>query len=320
MAKMPVWIEVPLELFRGVSERILFDLYLRLGDEHYTKVFSHESGIDFTRLFELRRKGVRSLFIDEKDEEALTLYFDQSLLRQIERPGISSDQQLKLLAQLTDQAMLEIVRQGFISPASLGLVQGTVAGLVKVLAQETELLVRLLKMIQRDDWLYFHQTAVTVMTLYLAKITGIFSSSELEGLGTGAFLHDIGLLALEDPSLELQLVDPSVSSELSKHPQLGLDALRDVSQQVPDSVRYIVYQHHERLDGSGYPNQLVKGNLYEPALLVGLVDEFITLIQPNPFRAPLTTLEAKTVLEAKREQFPSAFFEPLMSLLQSKWK
>jgi HD-GYP domain-containing protein (c-di-GMP phosphodiesterase class II) len=129
----------------------------------------------------------------------------------------------------------------------------------------------------------------------LAINTGIemeLSDKEVMQLGTAALLHDLGLYLMpahfRDPTIELTANEVW---EYKRHPSLVVNAFAKLSI-VSDEVRVIANQVHERLDGSGYPRGL-HGNLIHPlASVLGLVDSYLTLIQPGPDRPAVVPHDA----------------------------
>jgi HD-GYP domain-containing protein (c-di-GMP phosphodiesterase class II) len=129
----------------------------------------------------------------------------------------------------------------------------------------------------------------------LAINTGIemkLSDNEVIQLGTAALLHDLGLYLMpahfRDPTIELTANEVW---EYKRHSSLVVNAFAKLSI-VSDEVRVIANQVHERLDGSGYPRGL-RANLIHPlASVLGIVDSYLTLIQPGPDRPAVVPHDA----------------------------
>jgi len=125
--------------------------------------------------------------------------------------------------------------------------------------------------------------------------------SDLDALERGGFLHDIGKIAVPDRVLlKHGALDPQESLVMREHPVVG-DAicagLRSLQR-----VRPIVRHHHERLDGTGYPDGLRSSQVPLLAQIVGIVDVFDALTMERPYRAARSREEAMDVLlgEARR--------------------
>ena len=119
--------------------------------------------------------------------------------------------------------------------------------------------------------------------------------SDLAALERGGFLHDIGKIAVPDAVLlkDGQL-NPHESRVMRTHPIVGDNlcaGLRSLNK-----VRPIVRHHHERLDGTGYPDGLRNGEVPILAQIVGVVDVFDALTTERPYRAARPAEEAFQVL------------------------
>ena len=119
--------------------------------------------------------------------------------------------------------------------------------------------------------------------------------SDLSALERGGFLHDIGKIAVPDRVLLKEgELDPQELRMMRKHPLVGdtlCAGLRSLSK-----VRPIVRHHHERLDGSGYPDGLRNGEVPLLAQIVSIVDVFDALTTDRPYRAARPVEEAFDVL------------------------
>jgi putative two-component system response regulator len=108
--------------------------------------------------------------------------------------------------------------------------------------------------------------------------------SDLAALARGGFLHDIGKIAVPDAVLLKDgELDPHESRVMRKHPLVGDNlcaGLRSLNK-----VRPIVRHHHERLDGTGYPDGLRSSEVPLLAQVVGVVDVFDALTTDRPYRA-----------------------------------
>jgi putative two-component system response regulator len=112
-------------------------------------------------------------------------------------------------------------------------------------------------------------------------------AADLGALERGGFLHDIGKIAVPDSVLlKGGRLDADESRVMREHPIVG-DALCAGLRSLR-SVRPIVRHHHERLDGSGYPDGLKNGAVPLLAQIVGLVDVFDALTNQRPYREPMT--------------------------------
>jgi len=125
-----------------------------------------------------------------------------------------------------------------------------------------------------DHTTYTHCVDVYVYSIALAERLGVEEASDLQVLGTGALLHDIGKSRIDKSILNKN--GPLSGDEwtiVRKHPIDGVEMLRKAGGVADDSYA-VVSQHHERCDGSGYPEGLTKDKIHLYGRISGIVDVF----------------------------------------------
>ena len=121
--------------------------------------------------------------------------------------------------------------------------------------------------------------------------------ADLDALYRGAFLHDIGKIAIPDRILLKKGKLSRAEYELMKqHPVIGDELCRTVRSL--EAVRPIVRHHHERLDGRGYPDGLEGDAIPILARIVSVVDVFDALTTDRPYRKAMTVDAALQIMHA----------------------
>ncbi len=150
----------------------------------------------------------------------------------------------------------------------------------------------------------------------LAEAVGL-PPSEIESLRTAALLLDIGQLAVPDHILSKP--GPLSVEEFHKiriHPQVSADLIADVP--LPPSVAAFVRSHHERWDGKGYPEGLVREAIPVGARVLAVVDCYDALVNERPYRDRLTREAALAVLrEEEGKSLDPMLVERFITLLPS---
>ncbi len=152
----------------------------------------------------------------------------------------------------------------------------TLEGAVRALSITTAL---------RDPYTVGHQERVSKLCCAIGDELG-FSEDRLAGLRTAAELHDVGKVHVPAEIL----TKPGVISEhefkiIQYHVQAGFDILEDID--FPWAVADFVVQHHERLNGSGYPNGLKEKDIFEEAKIIAVADVVEAMSSRRPYRAGL---------------------------------
>jgi putative nucleotidyltransferase with HDIG domain len=149
---------------------------------------------------------------------------------------------------------------------------------------------------------YFHSLNVSLLSMMLAKELKA-PMPVVQMVGMGALFHDIG--ELEIPDRIVRKLEPRTKAEqalMQMHCEYGLNIARKMS--LPNEVLQVIAQHHEKVDGSGYPAALNGTQLSLMARIVSLVNAYDELCNPpNPAKA-LTPHEAlSTMFAQQRNQY-----------------
>ena len=149
----------------------------------------------------------------------------------------------------------------------------------------------------RDKKTEEHARRVTDTTVGLAVRLGV-GGSDLVHIRRGAILHDIGKVAIPDEILFKP--GPLAEEEweiMRRHPSIAVDLLSPVTYLAP--ALDIPHWHHEKWDGTGYPDQLHGNHIPFPARLFALVDVYDALISDRPYRAAWPKRDAIHYIESQ---------------------
>jgi putative nucleotidyltransferase with HDIG domain/PAS domain S-box-containing protein len=166
----------------------------------------------------------------------------------------------------------------------------------KTLLQTVGAVARVVEM--RDPYTSGHQRRVSELASAISAELGL-DAQRIEGVRVGALLHDIGKIAVPAEILTRpgRLSDMEYGM-IKGHAQVGHDILKDVS--FPWPVREMILQHHERLDGSGYPHGLKGGRIVLEARILTVADVVEAMTTHRPYRAGLGIDKALAEIEQGR--------------------
>lgn len=142
----------------------------------------------------------------------------------------------------------------------------------------------------RDRYLKGHTARVTMITKAIGKLMGC-SKEDFYILETGSLLHDIGKIGIPDNILHKSgPLDKDEFSFIQLHPQKGKQMLKDISflKEVIPSILY----HHERFDGSGYPEHLKKNDIPMAARIIAVADAFDAMTTDRSYRKAMSHEDA----------------------------
>lgn len=150
----------------------------------------------------------------------------------------------------------------------------------------------------RDPYTAQHQKRVGTLALELADILG-FSEDEKRGLYFGAIIHDIGKIYIPAEILNRPgRLSKAEFEMIRSHPTVGAEIVHDI--EFPWPVKEMILQHHERLDGSGYPNHLKGDEITLEARILAVADVVEAISSHRPYRSSLGMEAALLELEVGR--------------------
>ena len=185
--------------------------------------------------------------------------------------------------------------------------------LVDELSRNRGMLVNFTDMRSRNDYLFSHVANVCTLSIMTGMNLG-YDELRLRDLGVGALLHDIGQIFVPKEILDKEgNLTPEEVAAIRCHPEQGFELLR----KYPDiSIlsAHCAFQHHERVDGSGYPRGLQGAEIHPFAQIVGVADVFDALSSNSVYRRALLPQEALAILHKAAgaffaEEFVTAFVD-----------
>ncbi|MCA2000742.1 MAG: PAS domain S-box protein [Chloroflexi bacterium] len=169
----------------------------------------------------------------------------------------------------------------------------------------------------RDRETEGHTQRVTELTLKVARAVG-FSEEELAHIRRGALLHDMGKMAIPDEILQKPgPLDETEWKRMRQHPQYAYEMLSPIAYLRPALV--IPYFHHERWNGSGYPQGLKGEDIPLAARLFSIVDVWDALCSDRPYRKKMPPDEVAQYLREKAGHlFDPRLVEIFLNIVQNE--
>jgi len=181
------------------------------------------------------------------------------------------------------------------APDQLPLAENIIAewyGLIQEAERPREVIMAVRR---HDSGLFTHSVNVCMLGLAFVRYLN-WPEHEAAVFGLGALLHDLGMTSLPRPTWTK--TEPLTSEEqeaIKTHPQLGVHLLENFPD-LPGTIFFMVAQHHESDDGSGYPLGLPERAIHPWARLLRLLDSYEAMTSIRPWRAPLSSPKALKIL------------------------
>lgn len=286
----------PVKIVDLIPETVLsFGTRIYLPSNQKFVTFGREGEeIGAEKLSKLHDRGQNTLFVHKDDLDKFHAYTVEAF-KAAGRAGISATEKEARLKN----GIRELVSEMFVQDAqtstfgrSNALMQELIE-VVKTLISEDSpgLLAKIEQMINQESDFYGHLSRVATYATIFAMALDIEKPAEI---GLAGLLHDIGLTALP-PTLigrKPEELTPEALEAYNKHPQFSVDIIKMKRMVVSDRIQRAILQHHERLDGTGTPNQLNGRKVTIEAQVVAVANEFDHLTTMEVGRAKMMPFQA----------------------------
>lgn len=205
-------------------------------------------------------------------------------------------QQTRQLHQKTNTSLIKIlddVRLG--ESVDTGDAKTLVGGLVNTISRNVSTALWLTNLRKRHEATANHCLNTSILAIAFASHLGL-PKAEIAAIGIGALLHDVGIMRTPPQILDKPgMLTREEYDVVKRHPLEGHAVLK-LTHTLPEISLQIIHSHHERVDGSGYPDQLKGDAIPRQALIVGIADMYDSMTSDRPYRSSVTPQEALTYM------------------------
>ena len=172
-----------------------------------------------------------------------------------------------------------------------------------------------LRLKKKDDYTYLHSVAVAALMMALGRRLGI-EGEPLKELGIAGLLHDIGKVGVSDTVLNKPgRLSPLEMASVRLHPQIGWDILSRESAASAVALDVCLH-HHEKTDGSGYPDKLPAGSISQAARMGAICDVYDAITSDRPYKKGWEPAEAiRRMAEWQDGHFDREIFHAFVKLI-----
>lgn len=171
------------------------------------------------------------------------------------------------------------------------LLRGMIGDLDSQIELNTNVLLNLSHIKTHDNYLFSHVTNVAILAMIIGKEMKL-SEEELKELGLAALLHDFGMTRIDSNIYDKsQPLSPEEWVEIKRHPDYSMEMLKQ-SGGFSEEVLRGVHEHHERIDGSGYPRGIKGPDIHLFGKIIAVADVYDACISPRKHRKRMTPYDA----------------------------
>ncbi len=254
------------------------------------------SGVELKReyIFNLKKHGIYSVYIVDK------------IIPDVDIEDVIMDETRQKTTVLIRDIMIDIEKQPEKSVPKLLFtkrnINAALQDIIDQLLNNKNLIVNLTDIRIADNYTFAHSVNVAVMAITAGISLGL-SRSQLKKVGLGSILHDLGKVKIPSSILNKKgKLSRDEFSEIKKHPGFGYEMVK-AQELIPGTSALIVYQHHERMNGEGYPEGLQSEQINLFSRISAVADVYDALVADRPYHAAYPPYKAIEILESSGELF-----------------
>ncbi len=295
-AKRQKFLPVPLALL-CLTDELPVDVYWCLypGAEPIL-LRSHSVEVADDEFPKLLESGVETVYIPRDQGDIFQKHLQANVQNILNNADIPMAQRMSFLSTTGRTTLQEVFRADNLDK-TLESVSVLSEHMTSFIAQNEVVASELFDVLQHDYHTYTHSFNVASYAMLLAMDLGFRDEETLHQISMGGLLHDLGKLRIPNQILTKKgrLTELDWQT-IQRHPTDGFTALAEREDLSFDQLM-IVYQHHEKLDGSGYPVGIGGEEIHVLARICSVVDIFEALTSNRPYRNPSSTKEALEILD-----------------------
>ncbi len=225
-----------------------------------------------------------------------TLYVEDALTADVQFTEAVAEETRSAAMAIVSESLAKVKGGGNLDGLNLVQVREVVQKIITDLAEAGDLLAEISLLRSKDDATFTHSVNVVILCLLMGQALG-YGREDLLKLGQGALLHDLGKMEVVHLITKPATLSPQEFEEVKRHAAIGYELLRNRTG-ASILAAHVALQHHERLDGSGYPRGLAGTQIHDFGRLAAVADVFDAASAPRHYRAALTPLEAAALIRS----------------------
>lgn len=317
------FIEIPIAAVGGLAgnDEADFAVFLpsecRSGPVLYRRAGGDLAEPDYGRM---REHGVSHLCIRSEDLCKCEQVLESKLTAIIGHSAFSAPEKARLVHKVGAALARDLVQEPE-APVDMSRTTRVIDGVIAGVLNDPLLASHLLSMASHERTVASHMFMVSSLAIMLGNEAFGSDKETLRSLGIAGMLHDLGKLAIAPEVLgKTTPLSPDELQMIEQHP---IESIRRIGNDpsVTTEMRQMILQHHERVDGKGYPLGISGQELQVGSRLLAIVDSFHAMIGRRAYRSSMTPADATRVMNSQAgSQFDVDLLQCWNQLFERHWQ
>lgn len=294
------------------GSEISFDLFVQLNlsympllhaSEHAPKKLTPE-------ILEYGKEG--DILIKKTD---MPLYREYIKSLEYQTPLFESEEKIKAI--LLKEKTKFVVRDVLLMPNNNKHIKESstiIAQIADALTDNKEMIYKMISIRNHDYYTYIHSVNTAVLSIGLGIAIGM-SQNKLHSLGFGALLHDIGKTSVPSEVINKPTRLSFFEFKMMQNHVMEGEKILKNQPYFPEDGLSAITQHHERINGQGYPLNLTGSHITDMGKIVGLTDCYDALTTARPYKDARSPFEALSIIVNDSEQYDSDLLRTFIKML-----
>lgn len=194
-------------------------------------------------------------------------------------------------------------------------IKNVIGDIVDQIIRNPNIVYNMVDIRSHDNYTYAHSVNVCVISVMVGMALNL-NRKQLETLGIGALMHDIGKIQIDNKILNKPTkLEPQESELIRRHAKDGYELLRKKAN-INFLASHIVLQHHEREDGSGYPRGLTGKRIHSFSKIVAVADTYDAMTSNRAYHKEITSLQAlEEIKQESARKYDPAVVEAFLQVV-----
>lgn len=307
--------EISIENFFNMKGEMPFDVFVKITDVKYTRIFKKGDVIDRARFEIYSNKGVKELYIHRSDRKEYIAATERLVQKILAQSDITTNEAKRAVEELTEQTLFEIFDDRVFNEDSIRRTQTTIKVYISLVNSDIKALANFINLAKQETYLCRHSIATSIFGVLLARAAENVNEKTLAIIGLGGMLHDIGMSKLPAAINEVdRRLTPEEWTLVKSHPKLAIQMIQGVPS-FPSEVALAIEQHHEHWNGKGYPRGLKGEEIFYPARVISIADSFSALTTRRAGRALYSPEDAIALMTTEEGKYDPKLLKVFTQLL-----
>jgi response regulator RpfG family c-di-GMP phosphodiesterase len=265
----------------AMGARTVFDHYIKLGKSKYLKILHRGETFSIDRVKKYAHKEIEYLYFKSTERSEYINYLNSLIKKSASKASLKVNTKLKM-TQTGSELLVEEIYQEGLSPSLYKESKDMTEGVYETLKDNPEIYTHIRNLVSEDPNAYSKAYLTSLFSGMICLQIPWAGKKTSNIVGQASFLIDLGLLKIPptERDLDPSIMKPEELQRFRDHPNLSLDLIK-AYRFIPDTVRNVIRDHHEYVNGEGFPRGISGAQIYPLAKIVAFASEFSEYILKN---------------------------------------